>query len=232
MNRLLVYGLIPARGGSKGLARKNIRQIDGTPLIAYTIRAAQNASKIDCVFVSTEDAEIAQISREYGAEVLSRSPVLASDTATSNEVVKDACGQWIENPPDIVVYLQATDIFRRRGIIDACVDCLLCRPEVDAAFAAYPDHKNFWCLVDGKASKLGKFPDLPRQAKPAIFREDTGIACATRFEVARRYGRIGGQAVAIPHPEPFSFIDIHTEEDLWFAETVVKRFKETDRYAF
>jgi CMP-N-acetylneuraminic acid synthetase len=230
----ITYALIPVRGGSKGLPRKNIRLLDGLPLVAYSIRAAQQAERVTRVFVSTEDQEIADVAARHGAEILFRPDELANDTAGSNEVVMHCCGQWEEQgtPPDVVVYLQATDIFRSRGIIDATVDALLRDASLDAVFAAMPDHKNYWAELPDGLMKMNRFPEAPRQSKIPLYREDTGIACATRFATARTRGRLGERNGLVAHDDHFTFIDIHTEEDLWLAETVVQHFKGTDRYAF
>ena len=83
-----VLGLIPARGGSKGVPRKNIREVRGKPLIAWTIEAAKRSKLLDRFVVSTEDPEIAVIARQYGAEVIDRPAELANDAALSIDVVK------------------------------------------------------------------------------------------------------------------------------------------------
>ena len=94
LSKAKVLGLIPARGGSKGIFRKNIRSLCGKPLIYWTIKAAKSAEYIDRVAVSTEDEEIAEISRNYGAEVpFIRPPELALDHSLRNEVISHALKQ-------------------------------------------------------------------------------------------------------------------------------------------
>lgn len=96
----IVY-LITARGGSKGVPRKNILEIDGLPLIAYKIRAAQRCGYKGRIIVSTDDSEIAEVSRSYGADVpFMRPEYLATDTASSIDVVLHAI-DWLENNDDI-----------------------------------------------------------------------------------------------------------------------------------
>ncbi|ANQ15881.1 cytidylyltransferase domain-containing protein [Vibrio natriegens] len=87
--------LITARGGSKGLPRKNILPVNGTPLIGWTIKAAIDCPYIDRVFVSTDDDEIAEVSRQFGAEIIARPDELASDTASSIDVIAHAI-EWLE----------------------------------------------------------------------------------------------------------------------------------------
>lgn len=118
-----ILGLIPARGGSKRLPGKNIKSLGGTPLIGWTIRAAQESGVCSTIIVSTDDTEIAKISKEQGAEVPSLRPTnLATDTATSVEVALHALELFeAENGPvDALILLQPTSPFRtsetiRRG---------------------------------------------------------------------------------------------------------------------
>jgi CMP-N-acetylneuraminic acid synthetase len=231
---MLAYSIIPARGGSKGLPRKNIVKLCGKPLLAYTIEASRAASFVSRTFVSTEDAEIAEVAKVFDSEVLQRPSELSTDTATSNDVIRQSC-EALEKKgevPDIIVFLQVTDLFRRRGIIDECVQALIEDPRADAAFAVCPVHKNFWIRAEAGFSRLGPLHDLPRQLKPAILREDTGIACATRFHIAKMHGRFGVSNVPVIHEDEYSFIDIHDTEDLWLAEQVVQRYAGTGRYDF
>lgn len=116
--------LIPARGGSRGLPRKNVRLLGGAPLIAHSIRAAKR-SRIGSALVSTDDEEIAAIAREWGAETpFVRPPELSGDDATSLSVVLHAI-QFVENqgrPVDHVVFLQPTSPFRQASHIDQALD--------------------------------------------------------------------------------------------------------------
>lgn len=114
----MVLGLIPARGGSKGIPRKNIKPIAGKPLLAWSIEHAQASRLIDRFVVSTEDAEIAQIARDLGAEVLMRPAELATDEASTLPVLEHAVGLI---PCDTVVLLQATSPIRGPGLIDECI---------------------------------------------------------------------------------------------------------------
>jgi CMP-N,N'-diacetyllegionaminic acid synthase len=111
-------GLIPARGGSKGIPRKNIKPMAGKPLIAWSIEAAQASKRLDRFVVSTEDAEIAKVARKYGAEVLDRPKKLAGDTASGLSVIQHALDMI---QADAIVLLQPTSPVRRPGLIDECI---------------------------------------------------------------------------------------------------------------
>jgi CMP-N-acetylneuraminic acid synthetase len=134
--------------------------------------------------------------------------------------------EWLEQVDhyrvDIVVYLQPTDIFRKRTMIDEAVRRLLNDPELDTAFVAYSTHKNFWRQVEGRYVRLA--PDIkpgPRQTREPVYREDTGLACASRGAVIKAGRRIGDRVAVIPTDDDLSSIDIHTEFDLWLAEQVL-----------
>ena len=114
----MILGLIPARGGSKGIPRKNLRKIAGKPLIAWTIEAAQEASRLERFVVSTEDGEIAEVAREYGAEVLDRPQHLASDRATSLSVWQHTLNSI---PASVLVNIYPTSPIRDQGLIDSVV---------------------------------------------------------------------------------------------------------------
>ena len=115
----MTAAVIPARGGSKGLPGKNIKKINGKPLIAWSIESAMNSKLIDKVFVSTEDMLIKNCALRYGANVDNRPVNLASDTATTISVLQDFI---LRNPQfDTIVVLQPTSPIRDLNIIDDCI---------------------------------------------------------------------------------------------------------------
>lgn len=118
-----VLAIIPARGGSRGIPRKNVRLLCGKPLIAYTIETALSSKLIDRVVVSTEDEEIAGISKEYGAEVIKRPEELARDDSPTIDVVMHVLN-WFEEKNeyfDIVVLLEPTSPLRKENDLDSAV---------------------------------------------------------------------------------------------------------------
>lgn len=227
-----VVAIIPARGGSKGLPGKNVRPLAGKPLIAYSIEAAKVSPYVDRVIVSTDDPHIADVAKQWGAEApFLRPPELAQDLTPTEPVLQHAV-EWLEAHEgyrvDIVLFLQSTDIFRKRAMIDGVIRALLDDPAVDSAFVAYPTHKNFW-RRDG-VGYVRLAPELaygPRQTREPLYREDTGLACATRASVIKQGKRIGERIVILPNKDDASAIDIHTEFDFWLAERVVAEGKRT-----
>ncbi len=121
----IVVGIIPARGGSKGIPKKNICLLAGKPLLVYTIEAAQEASTVSKVVVSTDAEEIAEVALNCGVEVIHRPVHLAEDNSLTAPVLKHAL-QQIEGKikPDKVVTLQPTSPLRTGKHIDEAVDLL------------------------------------------------------------------------------------------------------------
>lgn len=119
-----ILAIIPARGGSKGIPRKNLAILAGQPLIAYTIRAARNAKLLNRVVVSTEDEEIAGVAKSHGAEVILRPSELALDTTPTEPVLLDVL-KTLESKegyvPDAVVLLQPTSPLRSESHIDEAI---------------------------------------------------------------------------------------------------------------
>ena len=124
---LRIVGIIPVRGGSKGIPRKNIKMLAGKPLVAYTNEAAIKSTLIDKVIVSTEDDAIAMISKKYGAEIIKRPHELAMDETKTAPVIDHAIVQLEKSgySPDIIVLLQATCPLRDETIIDAALNQLI-----------------------------------------------------------------------------------------------------------
>lgn len=121
----MIIGTIPARGGSKGVPKKNIRLVNGIPLIGYSIIAAKRAKEIDRVIVSTDSEEIAEIAEEYGAEVPFLRPAeLAQDNSTDNQHIIHAI-KWFEKnenlTPELFVHLRPTTPLRNPATIDCAI---------------------------------------------------------------------------------------------------------------
>ncbi|GAX34310.1 acylneuraminate cytidylyltransferase family protein [Nodularia sp. NIES-3585] len=152
---MTVITIIPARGGSKGLAGKNIRLIKGKPLIAYSIEDAQEARLVDQVYVSTDNSEIASVSRSYGAEVIQRPIKLATDTASSESALLHALTE-IEKTginPELVVFLQCTSPLRTGSDIDRAIEQL--RSEnADSLLSVSRTHRFLWHQVNGVTESI------------------------------------------------------------------------------
>lgn len=221
-----VVALIPARGGSKELPRKNVLPVAGKPLIAWTIEDAKAARLVNRIIIMTDDEEIAAVARQHGAEVPFLLPAeLTQDTSPMEPTLKYAV-EWLEQhgqAADIVVYLQPTDFFRKPEWIDACVQKLIDNPRLESAFVAYETHKNYWHKADGKFVRFRQSDKryLPRQLKDTVYREDTGLACATRSSIIKQGFRTGDSVEIIPHHN--ELVDIHTKEDIELLELKMRK---------
>ena len=138
--------IIPARGGSKGVPRKNLWQLNGKPLVCWSIEAAQAAELVGTVVVSTDDAEIAEVSRAAGATVVMRPAAISTDTASSEEALIHAL-ENLDETPDLTVFLQCTTPLTQGGDIDACIGRLI-DTQADSAFTASESHRFLWRRQD------------------------------------------------------------------------------------
>src|SRR5262245_3409200 len=143
-----ILALIPARGGSKGIPRKNVVPVAGKPLLAYSIEQARQTEEVTRVIVSTDDAEIAAVAREHGAEVITRPAEISGDTASSESALAHALrhlGDAEGYEPDLVVLLQATSPLRQPNDIHEAIETLK-REQADSLFSAYVLHGFTWRL--------------------------------------------------------------------------------------
>lgn len=220
-----VAAIIPARGGSKRVERKNLRPLAGVPLLAHTIRAAQGASSVSEVFVSTEDPEIAEAARGYGATVIDRPAELATDTAGTEPVLLHAV-EWLtqhRSRPEIVVLLQATSPLRPARPIDEAVRKVMAG--ADSCISVSRNDHHYWIgSLDG--DRFVPERDLrvrPRtQEIPAKYHEDGAIyAVRTEFLVREKL-RMGGDLRAVVL-EPHETLDIDTLDQFELAEFYATR---------
>jgi len=217
-----VLGLIPARGGSKGVPRKNIRLLNGKPLLAYTAESALKAETLSRIILSTDDSEIAEIGRTCGVDVPFMRPVeLALDTTPSVSVVRHALLKLAEQAEhfDAVCLLQPTNPLRRTEDIDNSVK-LLIHSKADCVVSVLPvPHEYnpkwvFWKDGQGKMS-LSTGDDEPvsrRQDLPPAFHRD-GSVYVTRRETILNNGNLYGRCVLGYEIEPEFSANIDTEDD-------------------
>ena len=217
MSSGLSIAIIPARGGSKGVPRKNLRKIGGQSLITRTVRAALGAKRISGVYVSTDDAEIAEAAITAGGRVIQRPPEISGDTASSEAALLHAL-EALEAEgvrPERIAFLQCTSPFTLPEEIDNCL-AALDDPAVSAAFAAKLDHGFYWETgADGLAVGVNHDHTQPRKRRQDLapqYRE-TGSIYAMKVEPFKAVGRrFCGPTVLVPIDTPL--IEIDTLEDL------------------
>lgn len=222
-----VLGVIPARGGSKGVPRKNIRPLHGRPLIAYTIDQANAAAALDLFVVSTDDAEIRAVAAELGARVVDRPAELATDSASTESAllhaldVLEAAG---EPRFDYVVVLEPTSPLRRAGTIDGCI-----RRAVDAGAVSLltvrETRENIGTMDGGRFMPF--MPGAPRRRqdrRPCFIESSTVYVC--RVDYLRRTRTLVAdpwEAYVVP---PDEAEDINTMDDFARVECLMKLRKE------
>lgn len=215
---MVVLGFIPARGGSKGLPRKNLRVLGGEPLIHWTIRAAQQ-SRCDRVVVSSEDTEILNASTSRGALVVIRSERLASDTANADDALAE-CIEVMGEEPDIVLRLQPTSPLRTAEDIDRAIGMIDDGAQAVVGVTEPTQHPYLGVhrLPSGRIQRLyGGSMNVPRQQYPD-WKMVCGAIYAARTEYWREYnGFFGPETVALEIPKERS-IDIDDDLDLDIAE--------------
>ena len=228
MNGNRVIAVIPARGGSKSVPRKNIRLLGGKPLIAWSIQLAQQVPEIDRVIVSTEDPEIAQISREYRAEVYRRPENLATDQALVIDAVKHLVATLrSENEnAEILVLLEPTCPFRSVEDVQGCLT-LVAASDCDSAgtfVGATLNPHRAWKIERHTPAMFipGAIPWLPRQELPEAYQLN-GAVYAVQIEGLLQSSRafLFGRAGAVKMPRDRS-IDINDPIDFMMAELMVR----------
>ena len=227
-----VLGLVPARGGSKGIPRKNIRPLAGKPLLQYTAEVAARCRRLDRVILSTDDEEIAAVGRACGLDVPFLRPAeLADDTATSLSVVQHAL-RWCEERDDIfdaVCLLQPTSPLRRPEDVDACIEMLEAKA-ADAVVTVLPvpaEYNPHWVylrcedgclhLATGEAAPIGRRQDLP----PAFYRE--GSVYVVRRDVVLGQNSLYGRFLVGYKIDHCRSVNVDSLEDWSRAETALRK---------
>lgn len=227
-----VMALIPARGGSKGIPRKNIKPFAGFPLIAYSIRAGLDSARVNRVIVSTDDEEIAAIAKDWGAEVpFLRPKEYAQDTTLDLPVLQHAL-EWLKEhegySPEIVVWLRPTSPIRPVNCVDDAVNLLLAHPDADCVRGVVEAGQNpfkMWTLdkESGALQPLVDAPGIdepynaPRQSLPKAYWQ-TGHIDALWSKNITEKGSITGDVIYPLFIDPHYIVDIDLPSDWQKAE--------------
>ena len=220
--------IIPARGGSKGIKFKNLQKICGKPLLYYPIKAALKSKVCDHIFVSTDSKVIANEAKKFGAKVpFLRKKKYSGDRVTTESTLQDALKQYEKYSKikfDICVFLTCTNIFRKASWITKAVNILKNNNDVESAFSVHSFYKHIWHYKGKKLQKILPWMKnyTSRQIAPDLFREDTGLASATRAKFWRKGKRIGKKIKLIINTDTFTGIDIHDKRDLYMAEMAMR----------
>jgi YrbI family 3-deoxy-D-manno-octulosonate 8-phosphate phosphatase len=230
-----ILALIPARGGSKGIPRKNIRLFAGYPLIAWSVAAAKQASCVTRIIVSTDDEEIAAVARECGAETPFLRPAeFAQDNTTDLPVFEHAL-TWLEEnegyPPEVVVQLRPTSPIRPKDCVDSAVKILLEHADADCVRGVVPAGQNpykMWRFAGGEqpitplleVDGIAESYNAPRQILPPVYWQ-TGHIDAIRVTTIKEKKSLTGDVIYPLVIDPRYTVDIDTLSDWAKYEALV-----------
>ena len=225
-----ILGLIPARGGSKGITQKNIVNLAGKPLVAYTCEAAKSCLKLDRIILNTDDQDIARVGAAYGVEVPFLRPTELADDETPILPVIQHTLKWFEENEgecfDIVVLLQPTSPLRQSPHIDAAVDLIL-ESNADTVVSVQAVPHNFTpdsIMQIDENGYLKPFMEgelvLRRQEKPLVFARNGPAVLAVQRRVIEA-DRLYGDHVLPLEMTSIESIDIDDETDLLMAEALL-----------
>ena len=207
----MILGIIPARGGSKGIPRKNIKLIAGKPLIAWTIEHAINSNLLDDFIVSTEDPDITEVAEYYGATVLPRPKELATDTSLIIDTLKYILEHY---PADVFVLLQPTSPIRSPDLIDRCIEEYKKR-NVDVVVTGFDCHYKPYETYVGRRQDLDTF-----------FYNDGNVYVINTKLIKK--GRINSVNYYPVYTSKEENVEIDDEFDFWLAEQIL--LKRRDKY--
>lgn len=227
-----ILGLIPARGGSKGIPGKNIKPLQGKPLLGYTLDSARKSSLLSRVILSSDDPEILQVAQQIGLETpFIRPSDLAADASPTLPVIIHALNFFAEKGEefDAVCLLQVTTPFRRKGLIDEAIQKFI-ETQADALVSVLPVPHEFnphWIFEpnsDGLLSiSTGEKKIIPRRQDlpPAYFRD--GSIYLTKTSVLLNQNSLYGEKLAFILGDKESYVNLDTMSDWEKAEDLVKK---------
>jgi N-acylneuraminate cytidylyltransferase len=232
-----ILALIPARGGSKGIPRKNVMPVLGKPMIAYSILHAQASKRINRIIVTTDDQEIADVAREWGAEVPFMRPLeYAQDHSPDIDAFRHAL-EWLKAQegyvPEAVVHLRPPGPVRRVELIDQAIDLLLSHPEADAVRSIGPalqtPYKMWHVTAQGYLEpviRIEGVPDsqsLPRQQLPMVYWQNGYVDVIRPRAVLEKNSMWGDCALPFLVEDPLFEVDY--PENVPAIEEALKRLE-------
>lgn len=227
-----ILAIIPARGGSKSIPKKNIALLNGQPLMAYIIETCLKSTLVSRIIVSTDDEEIAQVGRRYGADVPFMRPAeLARDDSPTLPVLEHAATWLAEHEsyrPDIIILVQATSPFTSVDEIDGAITLLDSRPDADAVTTVIEAPHNYHPYnirqinEDGTVSFMMEkehylYPN--RQLKPKVYA--FGNTYVFRYQTLMEQKSIYGRKCLPLIIDPIHAFDVNDPHDMVIAEAIM-----------
>ena len=224
-NKKNIIAIIPARGGSKGIPNKNIIDCMGKPLIAHSIEYAKESDLVTSIYVSTDDAKIAEVAKQYGAEIIDRPDSISGDTATTESAIEHVLNNIPK--PDIVILLQATSPLRPKGSLNKSIKKMTSE-KYDSLLSLSPTHRFSWKINGDEAIPKYDFKNRPRRQdipeSEQAYIENGSIYIFTYENFIKHNNRLGGKIGYVVFEEEFSF-EIDTPTDLIVIDSIAKTIK-------
>lgn len=233
INQKKIVCIVPARGGSKGVHRKNLRNLGGKPLIQWTIDEAEKSKYIDRIIISTEDKEIEEVCKFLGVEVIKRPMELAGDDSPTIDSILYTLN-LVENEenyfPDYAILLQCTSPFRRVTDIDTAIETLLTKDKKYKSLISVTkeEHPPWWLKRISADETLKDFLDYDkkqysrRQSFPPLYRLNGAIYICSIDELKKCRSFETDKTLAYVMDNNSS-VDIDTEDDLELAEFILNK---------
>jgi len=231
---LEVLAIIPARGGSKGLPGKNVRALAGHPLIAYSVAAGLQTNLVNRVICSTDSEEIANVARQYGAEIPFMRPAeLAQDDSPDIDFFNHAIEELAKTGyrPDIIVQLRPSDPFRRPGLVDEAIQMMIDNPEAHSIRTitepGYSPYKMWTINESGTLDQLLHVPgmaepfNMPRQELPEVWWH-IGVLDVVRTNVVTETNSLSGTVILPLKVDREASADIDTLDDFEHAGKLIQ----------
>jgi CMP-N-acetylneuraminic acid synthetase len=226
-----ILAIIPARGGSKGIPKKNIRPLAGKPLIEYTINAAKKSKFLDRIIVSTDERDIAAIAKENDVEVIIRPSAIAKDESPIIDTITHSIMTLKEKDgflPNIVVLLQPTSPLRNTEDIDGAIQQFITGKFDSLISVCETEHSPYWCFTisEHKIKPLfnKKMSSVRRQDLPHTYRPNGAIYITTPGSLKKYCGFMTN--ITSPYIMPIDrSIDIDNPMDFFLAEFLIEKGK-------
>lgn len=218
INSKKIIAVIPARGGSKGILKKNIKLLAEKPLISYTIEQAKQSKYISKIYVSTDDVEIEKISKEYGANIIKRPIDISGDNSSSEEALIHATKE-LKGDYDFMVFLQCTSPIRYPYQIDEAIEKMV-KENADSLLTGYVNDRFYWDR-EGKSLNYDFRARPRRQDKKWEFVENGSFYIFKKEVLLKTRNRLGGKISQYIMPKWMSF-EIDEESDFELIKIIMK----------
>ena len=235
---LKILAVIPARGGSKGIPKKNIKELAGKPLIAWSIEASLASRYIDRTIVSTDSEEIAEVARKARAEAPFLRPAEISQDVTPDTPVFEHCLEWLKEKenfiPEIIVHLRPTGPLRTPEEIDEAIEMLAADPDADSIRSIEEPPKPPFKMWEPQGNYIKPFAQLhglkdfhtmPRQMLPKVYQTTADIGIMRLATVLKKKSVIGDHV--LPYFLKRPTVDIDNPIDFEIAELLLKKQEKT-----